>query len=165
MDAIYDKNFNGNEWYCIITFIIGFLFMFRLKKRFSLKEALVYFFYCVFIGMLADHSIGVPPLDYYDVNDFSSYEFFDFLTYFMFGAYGYLYVYIYDHFNIKSKYAPLYILSWSIVSTFMELCGDYLGVFHYKNGYKIYYSFPIYLLTLGLLSYLYSLIHTGKKVK
>jgi hypothetical protein len=73
----------------------------------------------------------------------------------MFGSYGYLYVYIYDHFKIKTSYAPIYVLAWSCISTHMELMADYMGVFHYKNGYTIYYSFPIYLITLSLPIYLY----------
>lgn len=155
METIYDRSFNQNEWYNIITLAFGIFLMYKTKKKFTLEETLIYFLYSVFIGLLMDHSIAKPPFDFYDVNDSSRYEFFDFLTYFMFGAYGYIYIYIYDHFKIKTSFAPIYVLAWSCISMIMELIADYMGVFHYKNGYNIYYSFPIYLLTLSLPIYLY----------
>lgn len=163
MDVIYDKYFNQNEWYVIITLIIGILLLLKTKKRFPLENSILYFLYCFFIGMIVDHTIGTPPFDFYDINDTSRYEFFDFLTYFMFSSYGYLFIYLFDRFKIKSSYAPIYVLVWSCISMVMEVIADYMGVFHYKNGYNIYYSFPIYLSTQSMLLYLYKSLNSNNK--
>lgn len=163
MYEVYDTYFNKNEIYDIVTLIIGIVLVCRTKKRFTLEQFLLYYLYCVFIGMLADHTIGKMLFDYYDVNDSSKYEFFDFITYFMFGTYGYLYVYIYDHFKIKVSHAPAYVLLWSCIATLMELIAVCCGVFHYKNGYTIYYSFPIYLLTLSVPLYLYRVFSSDRE--
>ena len=162
MNIVYDNKFNGNEWFVLISLITGLLLVWRLKKRFTLKEAMTYFLYSVFLGMLFDHTISIEPFDFYDVNDNSSYQLMDFLTYLMYGPFGYICIYLYDYFKVKPSYTPIYILIWAAISITMEIIATNLGVFHYKNGYKIYYSFPIYLLTLIPNIYLYKFLHHNK---
>lgn len=162
MLTIYDEKFNANEWFSIILLVVGFILVWRFKKRFSTKEVIFYMVYSYYMGMLFDHTIGIGPFDYYDVNDTSLYEFYDFLTYLMYAPYSYVFVYIYDYFKIKSSHAPVYILFWALGSTLLELIGDILGVYHYKNGYEIYYSFPIYLLILTPPICFYKLFHSNK---
>ena len=162
MIIVYDQKFNSNEWFIIATLIIGFILVWKLPKRFPIKESLVYFMGFVFIGMVFDHTISIKPLDYYDVNDKSSYELMDFVSYLTFGPFGYLYIYFYDFFKIKNPYSTIYIFLWTIIAIVTEHIAQTLGVFHYKNGYTIYYSFPIYLLTLTYYLYLYKLLNSKK---
>lgn len=162
MLIIYDEKFNINEWFGIIFLVVGFILVWPLRKKFSTKEVILYMIYAYYMGMLFDHTISIPPFDYYDVNDTSLYEFSDFLTYLMYAPYAYIYVYIFHRFKIKSSHGPIYVLFWAVISTLLELLGHSLGVYHYKAGYVIYYSFPIYLLTLGLLLCLYRFIHSNK---
>ena len=107
-------------------------------------------------------AIGIRPFDYYDVNDKSSYELMDFLSYLTFGPFGYLYIYFYDFFKIKDSYNTIYIFLGTIISLVTEHIAQILGVYHYKNGYTIYYSFPIYLLTLTSYLYLYKSLNSKK---
>jgi hypothetical protein len=160
---IYDNSFNENEFFTIFSLLIGLILMWKLKKTFSFKEILLYFLFGVFIGIFFDHTISVPPVDYYDVNDKSSFELMDFLTYLMYGPYSYILVYFYDYFKIKIAYTPTYILLWTSVAIFMEFISKLIGIFHYKNGYNIYYSLPIYLLVYSFLICLYRFLQYKKR--
>lgn len=162
MTIIYDNSFNKNEWFTIVSLLIGLILMWKLNKTFSFKEILLYFLFGVFIGILFDHTISVPPVDYYDVNDTSSFQLMDFLTYLMYGPYSYLLIYLYDYFKIKLSYTPVYILLWTSISIFMEFISKLIGIFHYKNGYTIYYSLPIYLLVYSFLICLYRFLQYKK---
>lgn len=159
MYIIYDRNFNSNEWFVIGSLIIGVILVWKLPKRFSFKESLVYLIYFIFVGMIFDHTISIEPFDYYDVNDSSSYQLMDFMSYLSFGPFGYLYIYFYDFFKIQNKYNAFYILLWTIIALVTEYIAHAFGVYHYKNGYEIYYSFPIYLLILTSHLYLYKLLN------
>lgn len=162
MTIVYDRYFNKNEWFVIISLIVGITLVFIYRKRFTLKEVVVYSLYSVFIGMAFDYTISITPFDFYDVNNSSAYELMDFLTYLMYAPYGYFYIYFYDYFKIKNSLTPVYILLWALLSVAMELIADYMGVFHYKGGYKLYYSFPTYLFVLSLHIGLYKLIRQTK---
>jgi len=162
MYIIYDRKFNSNEWFVITSLIIGIILVWKLPKRFSIKESLVYLIYFVFVGMIFDHTIAIEPFDYYDVNDSSAYQLMDFLSYLTFGPFGYLYIYFYDFFKMKNRYNTFYIFLWTMSALLMEYVAHALGVYHYKNGYEIYYSFPIYLAMLSSLLYLYKLLNLKK---
>lgn len=160
--TIYDNKFNLNEWFVLFLLSSGLVLVWRLKKRFSTKEAIIYFLYSFFTAMVFDHTISVAPIDYYDVNDNSRYAFMDFLTYLMYCPFGYLFIYFFDRLKVKFSYAPAYVLLWALISVAMEFIAHSLGVYHYKNGYQIYYSFPIYLLTFSLSISLYRYLKSNK---
>lgn len=162
---VYDQKFNQNEWFVIISLAAGLILFWRLKSRFTTKEVIVYFLFSFYMGIVLDHSISVNPFDFYDVNDNSSYQFIDFLTYLMYGPFGYIFIFCYDYFKIKSQYSPLYILVWVFISIGMEFFAQSLGVYHYKNGYEIFYSFPVYLLVFSIGLCLYRFLHTSINVK
>lgn len=162
MLIIYDSSFNKNEIFILVLLTAGLILVWKLKKIFSFKEGLIYFLFGVFIGLLADHTISIKPIDYYDVNDSNAFQFMDFLTYVMYGPYSYAFAHFYRRFKVKLSYTPLYILLWSLFSLFAEFVSKSVGIFHYKNGYTIYYSFPIYLLTFSIEICLYRFF-TNKK--
>ena len=156
METIYyDHQFNSNEWFIIIMLIIGYSVIWALPRRFSRGLSLVIVLIGIYIGLLMDHTISIVPFDYYDVNDNSSYQISDFFTYVMYGPYSYLFIYLYNRWRVEVKYAPLYILVWVIFGLGLEWFGVVMGVFHYKNGYQIYYSFPLYFIFQCVLLLLY----------
>ncbi|MCM0647974.1 hypothetical protein NBE98_06255 [Clostridium swellfunianum] len=163
MADLYDTAFNKNEWTIIVFLFVGLILMVKLKKIFSFKQTIVYFLFGFFTGILCDHILSTPPIDLYDVGDNSSYEIMDFITYLMFSPFSYIFVYVYKRANIKLKYTPIYILLYSIIATLSELLADFLGVFHYKNGYTLYNSFPTYLLVFTCEIYLYKFLSSGPK--
>ncbi|ULL16888.1 hypothetical protein DVH26_22035 [Paenibacillus sp. H1-7] len=151
MIIYYDNKWNTNEWFVIGLLLIGLTLLVALPKRFPLNWSTVYTLYGVFTGLCLDHTLSVNPVDFYDVNDNSSYEFMDFLTYVMYGPFTYLFAYLHDTLKVKPPIDPLFVFGWSLLSVVVEWVAVQAGVFHYKNGYTIFYSFPIYLSSLYLL--------------
>ncbi|MFC4810881.1 hypothetical protein [Paenibacillus sp. GCM10023250] len=142
---IYDTRFNMNEWFVLSGFVIGIGLVLILPKRFTLQQSILFYMCGAYSGFFFDHSLSVTPLSLYDVNDTSDYEWIDFLSYFAYGAVAYMFFYVYDKFRIRPAYIPVYILIWSLASVGFEWISVKLGVFHYNYGYKLAYSFAIYL--------------------
>ncbi len=155
---VYDQQFNQNEWFVIFVFVISFFIIFKLPRRFSKATTYTLVLMGIFIGMFADHTISIPPFDFYDVNDSSAYEIFDFFTYVMYGPFGYLFLYFYDYFKIKGLRIMLYIILWTSLSILMEYTAHLLGVFHYKQGYRLLFSIPIYLWIQSLVIVYYHIL-------
>lgn len=142
----YDNHFNANEWFIVISLLIGTLLVLILPKRFTKKTASVYLMSGVFFGFFFDHTLSVLPVSFYAINDSSTFELMDFLSHVMYAPVSYLFFYLYDFFNIRSHFSLLYILVWAFVSVGIERLCVIVGIFHYQHGYSIYYSFIIYLL-------------------
>lgn len=155
MPIIYDNSFNKNEWFILISLVLGLFLVFFIKKRFQTKEFLIYLLIGVFSGLVFDKTISLEPFEFYDVNDSSTYEFMDFLSYLSYGPFSYLFIYLYDYFKVKLSHTPIYILIWSVISVAIEYLAYRLGVYHYKDGYVFIYGFPIYLIVMSLQIYLY----------
>lgn len=142
---IYDNHFNKNEWFVIIALCVGALIVYCLPKRFQKKVSGIFLLCGVFFGLLFDLTLGTFPVSFYDLNDNSQLEILDFLSHCMYAPYSYLFFYIYDQSGIRPRYSFVYILVWALLSVGIEKVSVLLGVFHYNNGYNIYYSFVIYL--------------------
>lgn len=152
---VYDNQFNRNEWFVIVGLFIGIVVVYLLPKRFPRQISNLFFLCGIFTGIFFDHTLSVQPVSYYDVNDVSLFEVMDFISYLMYGPFSYLFFYVYDYFRIKPSFIPIFVLVWSLISIGMECLEAFFGVFHYTNGYKIWYSFPIYLLVQSLWMILY----------
>ncbi|MFD1737646.1 hypothetical protein ACFSCX_13950 [Bacillus salitolerans] len=142
---VYDTQFNANEWYFLLLLLGGLIIMIKLPKQFSLAKAITYFTLGSYLGMLLDHTISVEPFNFYDVNDTSNYSVFDFISYLAYGPSSFLFIYIYNRFQLKGFQILFYIVIWSLGGMCLEGIGHLLGAYHYLNGYKFLYSFPFYL--------------------
>ncbi len=158
MTVIYEKSFNYNEWFVIINFIIMLLIIWKLPKQFSILEGTAHFLYGIAIGMFFDHTISVKPWDFYDVNDDSSYQLIDFLSYVAYGPYSYIFIYLYKKLNIKGFTHIIYVLLWGCFSVLIEWVSIKVGLFHFDKGYKMYWSFPIYIFVQSLQIIFYQII-------
>lgn len=154
----YDNSFNINEWFVIITTIVLLIIIWKLPKIFSTSQAVTYFVYGIFIGMFFDHTISVPPFDFYDVNDSSSYQVIDFISYIMYGPYSYIFIYFYSKLKIVGYKSIGYIVLWTALSILMEWIGTKIGLYHYKQGYRLFFSIPIYLFVQTLQIVIYKII-------
>lgn len=159
----YDTNmFNKNEWF-VIALLAFYILVFLLPKRFSLFISIIFILYGIAVaGVTFDFILGGPTLDYYDDNNNSKYEIIDFLLYNSYGSFSYLIVYYFDKFKLEKKHITLLIFTLAIISLGFERIGDILGVFHYKNGYRIEFSFPVYLIVYSILFILYFRLHREK---
>lgn len=155
---VYDHAFNENEWFVIGSILVLNTVIWLAPRIFSKLEAIGYYIFGIYIGLFYDHTISTKPWDYYDVNDNSSYQFIDFLSYIMYGPYGYFFLYFYVKWNIRGLKTISYILIWSLFSLLMEWIGLKVGLFHYDKGYKMYWSFPIYLLSQSMMILYYHLV-------
>ncbi|WP_336776940.1 hypothetical protein [Paenibacillus sp. MMO-58] len=147
--VVYDQHFNANELYVIALMTVGFTVYRLLPRTMSPLQTISYMLISVTLGLIFDHTIAIPPFDLYDVGDNSSYEFFDFISYLMYAPYGYLYIYGFERFRISGIITIGYILVWAAIALLFEWLGVKCGVFHYKHGYYILYSIPIYLVVLS----------------
>ncbi|ACS98883.1 hypothetical protein [Paenibacillus sp. JDR-2] len=147
---VYDQQFNSNELYVISLMTVGFTFYRLLPRTPSPLQTCFNMLISVTLGLMFDHTIAIPPFDFYDVGDRSSYEFFDFISYLMYAPFGYLYIYGFERFRISGIITIGYILVWAAIAILFEWLGVKFGVFHYKHGYCILYSIPIYLVVLSI---------------
>ncbi|MCI3923799.1 hypothetical protein MO973_26585 [Paenibacillus sp. TRM 82003] len=136
---------NANEWFVLGFTLLGFGLVWLLPRRFTRSASTLFVLFGAYFGVLFDHAIAVEPFDFYDVNDTSAFTFMDFVTYVMYGPFGYVFLYIYDRLGLPKRWAPAYILVWTAFAIALEGWGAKLGVFHYKNGYEFDYSSSVYL--------------------
>lgn len=162
---VYETVFDENEWFVILTFLFANLLIWMLPKIFSKIEGASFYLVGIYIGMFYDHTISIKPWDFYDVNDNSSYQLIDFLSYVMYGPYSYFFAYFLGKMNIKGFRNIYYILIWSTFSLIMEWLGVKMGVFHYEKGFKMYWSFPIYLLAQTMLIIFFHFVKRSAKSK
>lgn len=160
---IYEHSFDANEWFVIGSLVIMNLAVWLLPKIFSKLETAAYYLFGIYIVLFYDHTISIKPWDFYDVNDNSSFQFIDFLSYIMYGPYSYFFVYLYVKLKIPGYRTIIYILIWCALSMLMEWIGLKLGLLHYEKGYKMYWSFPIYFMTQILLVIFYHLVNSRQK--
>ncbi|NQX69227.1 hypothetical protein HQN90_24140 [Paenibacillus alba] len=156
--VVYDQGFNGNEWYVIAIIVTAFLLIWVLPNIFTFTQTLYTLLIGIVFGLMFDHTIAIPPFDLYDIGDNSSYEVWDFLSYGMYAPFGYLYIYFYKRLGVHGFYTIPYILAWTVLSIGIEWLGVLVGVFHYKHGYRLYFSIPIYLFLQSVHLLIYSVL-------
>jgi len=160
---VYEKSFDANEWYVIISLVALVLLIWITPKIFSFLEGTAHFLFGIAIGMFYDHTISVKPWDFYDVNDNSSYQFIDFISYVMYGPYSYFFIYTYEKLKIKGLYHIVFITFWSSFSLMMEWIAVKIGLFHFDKGFKMYWSYPIYFSAQALQIIFYKVVKSKLK--
>lgn len=142
--------FDGNEWFIILAAILNFMILFRLPRTFKVIEIVIIWIFNYFLAEFADFSIAVPPLDFYDFNDWPEYEYFDLVLYvFIYPPAAYLMLYYYHKWKLRGWPLAVYILMWAFITTGLEGAAAIFHVFTYKK-WKLIYSFPAYVLIYGL---------------
>ncbi|MNR20353.1 hypothetical protein D3C85_1371890 [compost metagenome] len=162
---VYDNQFNGNEWFVIGIALIGLTAVWLLPRRFSPAQATFNLLIGVTFGLVFDHTIAVPPFDLYDAGDNSTYEWIDIISYFMYAPFGYLFIYGYERLRMFEIMTVVYLLFWALVAVGFEWLALKAGVFHYKQGYQIMYSFPIYLFLMSIYLILYRMAFSPDRWK
>ncbi|UUZ82793.1 hypothetical protein LJK88_01775 [Paenibacillus sp. P26] len=110
-------------------------------------------------------TIGVPPFDFYDNNDWPELELSDVLLHFLYPPFAYLFVYLYDRWNIRGISLLVYILGFSLFGIGFEVICDWAGVYQYKK-WNLWCSFAIYIYNQSfLLLYFRMLLNHYKKAK
>src|SRR5690606_35321245 len=90
-----------------------------------------------------------PTIDVYNITDTGRYDLFDLITYTLYAPFAYIFVYIFDRFNIKGYWILLYVVIASLLGTLYEWVCVVFDVFSYKD-WNIKYSHRFYLYTQPL---------------
>lgn len=149
MDFV-EHTFGRNDYFVIITVLILFTIMYFLPKRFPQIVTCLILLFGLTVASVLDNSLAIYEFDFYDIMDGPAYSFMDIVMYLLYMPFGYFFLYLYDQFQLRGKATVLYIFGWSILAVGFEALCSYYGVFHYKKGYEIYYSFPVYLCVMPL---------------
>lgn len=164
------KVFDQNEWFVLLWLIIGYTVIFFLPKRTPLSILLLIMLFSSTVARVSDHLLAAPRLDLYNIMDTGVYDFFDFLTYFLYAPFGFLFVFIYERMRLRGIETFFYIVIWSLFGTFFEGICVHFNVFTYNN-WQLEYSFHVYLvtqsLTLGLfilLTRTHKLLKSGESI-
>ncbi|WP_309121935.1 hypothetical protein [Paenibacillus sp.] len=150
-NVVYDTAFNANEWYVVAMIVAGAAAFLLFPKRLAPTQTLFALLFGVVAGLMFDHTIAVPPFDLYDVGDQSDYTWFDIFSYIMYAPFGYFFIYFLERWRIRGVSLMFYIAVWVGIAFLIEYVGMLVGLFHYKGGYIILYSIPIYAFLQSLL--------------
>ncbi|AFC30646.1 hypothetical protein PM3016_3835 [Paenibacillus mucilaginosus 3016] len=149
-NIIYDTGFSGNEWFVLGIIAAALIPIWFFPRRFSPLQITFNMLIGIAFGLIFDHTIEIPPFDLYDLGDQTKFQLFDLFSYTMYAPFGYWYIYGYERLRMYEWMTIPYILFWAGLSLCFEWLGDYAGVFHYKNGYQLIYSLPVYLILLSI---------------
>jgi hypothetical protein len=139
------KKFDENEWMIIGILLAGLVLYKLLPKRFPLSLSLLLMVFASFYARTFDHILASPFLDFYDVMDSPKYELFGVFTYFMYAPFSYLFIYIYDRYQLQGMKVAIYIVVCSALGAGFEWITSKVHIFTYKE-WKSVYSFTVYLL-------------------
>ncbi|TCP52172.1 hypothetical protein EV586_11423 [Tumebacillus sp. BK434] len=158
------QDFDLNEWAVIGFFLFSAFIAWRLPKRFRLSLIIPLLLFCLATARTFDRMLAGPFLhDLYDIMDWNKLDAGDLMTYVMFAPAGYLFVYLYDRWEVKGLAVPAYILCWSLLSTGIEWLLHLAGVFEYK-AWKIEHSFAVYICVQPLTLWLFHVLKPEKRV-
>ena len=79
----------------------------------------------------------------------------------MYAPFGYWFINLYEQMRMFKIKTIVYILFRAAVAVGLEWLGVQVGVYYYKHGYKLIYSFPIYLFIKSYLSSLSCIMQRG----
>ncbi|TYS18468.1 hypothetical protein FZC78_02710 [Rossellomorea vietnamensis] len=156
---LVEERFGLNDIFVISLIIVLYGLIFTIKSPFRNRMiSFLLIMWGIVVAGLFDNTLGASPYDYYDIMDGEKYTDMDLVAYLLYGPFGYFFIYIMEKWKIKNIRLLLYILAWSLMGIAFEYVNVKVGVFIYKNGYELFFSFPIYLFTQTALVYFYKFI-------
>lgn len=156
-------SFDLNEISLLVLCFISYGIYFFLPKKFTLQIRILSLMWGFATGVLFDFTIGGGMIDLYMQNDTNAYEIFDFVYYLLYAPFGYFFFYFYDLFHINRRTFILYITGWSIIGLCAQWVFTLLHIISLQKGYKLIYSFPIFLFTQTLTGFFYCYITSKEK--
>jgi hypothetical protein len=135
-----------NVWFSVFGFAVGCFLIIRLPPRLPRTVSALIMMMSLALPLGLDHSIGVAPIDLYDTNVHPWLTFSELPSWGMYPIFGYLFIYVYDKWNIRGLAIPIYVLGWSLFGVAFEALSVTFDIFRYK-GWSLRYSFLVYILT------------------
>lgn len=137
------KSFDANEWFIITGLIVSYAIVIPLSKKLPVSIFVLVSLFSISCSKIFNATIGVPPFDWYDINDWPNLDFMDILVHLLYPPFAYMFVYLYDRLRIHGINVLFYILAFSSFGIAFEWIGSLCGVFHYKE-WNLWYSFIVY---------------------
>jgi hypothetical protein len=140
------REFDQNEWYIILSTIALMILLIKLPKRFPGSVTVLLIMFTVSVARVTDHLLAGPHKDFYDIMDTGKYELFDLLSYIPYAPFGYVFIYLYDKYQLKGFHLTLYIVCCSLGGILFEklVSTSYIEFLQYKN-WNVINSLPVYL--------------------
>jgi hypothetical protein len=150
------QKFDWNEWFITIILIVNVVLFLLLPKKFPASITIMLLLFGMTQAKTCDF-IFDKLFDLYHTNDLKKYEWFDLLLIGVYPPFSYFYIYIYQTFNFKGISLFIYIVLVGLFSICFEYLAFLVHVFNY-TGWKLLYSFPVYLIVLCCTLLFYHLI-------
>ncbi|MRX73457.1 hypothetical protein GJU40_15035 [Bacillus lacus] len=144
------EQFDHNEVWLLVMNGIAYFILYLIRNRFSHSTLILSLLWGLSIGTIFDFTLGGGLMDFYRVNDLDRYEGGDVLYYLLFAPFGYFYLYFSEVLKVRGKGVILYILSWALIGLFMQWLFTLTDILTLQRGYKLTYSFPVFLVTQSL---------------
>lgn len=159
-------HFDENEW-LVLTTMIGLLIAFALvPKRFTPVAAATIMLYNVGFSLLTDSLMGCAfPFDFYDTMDTDKYDIFDLVIYMIhYPIYGYFFAWAFTYWKEWHKPIPVFVVLWTVLTTGLEWVSSLLNVYHYINGWNIFYSGIFYMIYFSVQAwFVFWLVYQNKQ--
>lgn len=140
----FPQKMDQNEWCVIIAIFISYAIILFLPRRFPFSITILIMLFGTTVARISDYLLAVSKLDLYTVMDSEKYELFDLIIYILYAPFAYIFVYVYDKYNIKGYWVLFYILICTLGATIYEHINKVFHVFTY-HGWKLLYSLSVYL--------------------
>ncbi|RAP76018.1 hypothetical protein [Paenibacillus montanisoli] len=137
--------------------IVAYTIIWRLRKALPASVSMIMMLFSLDLAFSLDNTLGLPPFDFYNTNIIPSFNGPDALTLLLYPAFGFLFTYFYYRFRISGVAITGYILLWAVLGVCFEALNVQFDVFQYK-GWRLTYSFYIYLLVQTLMVLMYNFI-------
>ncbi|MRG86120.1 hypothetical protein [Salinibacillus xinjiangensis] len=138
------QEFDHNEWFLLISLVLIYGVMFLLPKHIPTTITILVMIFSILSARFLDHLMAGPTINFYDMMDTGKYDLTDVFLYFLYGPFGYFFIYVYEKFNIQGLAVLFYILICSLFSIGYEWLNVHFDVFNYKN-WALRYSFTVYM--------------------
>jgi hypothetical protein len=143
------KDFDANDWFVIVCLPVIYIVVWRLPRILPKSVSLLIMFFSLSLAKGADNTLGSKPLDLYDTNEMPKFDLTDLLTWGLYPAFGYLFIYMYQRFLIRGYALPMFVLTCAVLGTGFEYICVQFDVFAYKK-WILADSFVVYLLSQAL---------------
>jgi len=146
------EQFDMNEISLLILNAGAYAFVLLLAngKKFTPQITAISLLWGFTVGILYDFTIGGGLLDFYKENDTNRYEGADVLYHLLYAPFGYYFFYFYETLGIRKKTFLLYVAAWAVIGVGAQWLFTVLNIITLQKGYRLAYSFPIFLVTQSL---------------
>ncbi|MFC7062080.1 hypothetical protein [Halobacillus seohaensis] len=156
--------FDKNEISILIMNVIAYIILLFLLHKFRRDITVLILIIGFSIGVIYDFTIGGGLMDFYKLNDSNRYEVFDLIYYLLFAPFIYFFLYLYEALKINKVTFIWYVLAWALFGVLMQWFLTVVEVIEYQKGYKLTFSFSVFLVTQTVTGLYYEFIKSRVEV-